>query len=212
MVAVLENRKRKKKSPIKVGPDSNGMEMTPEEFDRADFDDGYCYELIHEVLIVSPIPSEAEADPNEELGRMLRNYQEYHPDGESLDVTLFERYVYMEDSRRRADRVIWAGLGRRPKPGEAPTIVVEFVSKRKRDRQRDYETKREEYQEIGVQEYWIIDRFEKTMVAHSRLDGRFKKKVIRANQTYRTPLLPGFELPLQRLFEIANRWQDEDAS
>lgn len=49
------------------------------------------------------------------------------------------------------------------------------------------------------------------MTVHLRVDGQFRKKVIRANQTYRTPLLPSFELPLARLFEVANRWKDEDA-
>lgn len=211
MGAVLAKPKRKRKAPINVGPDSNGIVMTPEEFDRADFNEGYCYELIHGVLIVSPIPSEAEADPNEELGHLLRTYRDSHPEGKALDITLFERFVHLEGSRRRADRVIWAGFGRMPKPSETPSIIVEFVSKSKRDRERDYEIKRDEYQEIDVQEYWIIDRFEKTMTVHLRVDGQFRKKVIRANQTYRTPLLPGFELPLARLFEVANRWKDEDA-
>ncbi len=211
MIAVLEKRKRNRKTPLKVDRDSNGMLMTPEEFDRADFDDKYVYELIHGVVIVSPIPSEAEADPNEELGHLLRNYQDSHPDSKSLDVTLGERYVRLIDSRRRGDRLIWAGLGRMPKVSDPPSIIVEFVSKCKRDRERDYETKRDEYEALDVQEYWIIDRFEKTMTVHLRVDGKFKKKVIRATQTYRTPLLPGFELPLARLLEVANRWQDEDA-
>ncbi len=211
MTAVLEKRKRIRKAPIKVGRDSNGMEMTPAEFDLADFDDGYCYELIHGVLVVSSIPSEAEADPNDELGYMLRKYQDDHPEGKALDVTLSERYVHLIDSRRRADRLIWAGLGRLPKGNETPTIIVEFVSKSKRDRERDYEVKREEYQAIDVQEYWIIDRFERTMTVFTRVDGNFKRKTIRATQTYRTPLLPGFELLLARLFDVANRWQDDDS-
>ncbi len=211
MVAVLEKRKRSRKTPIKVGPDSNGMEMTPNEFDRADFDDGYCYELIHGVLVVSPTPSRGERDPNQYLGRLLLNYQEDHPDGSSLDFTINEEMIISGENRRRGDRAIWAGLGRLPNDKETPSIIVEFVSKGKRDRERDYESKREEYQAIDVQEYWIFDRFEKTMTVHTRVAGKFKKKVIRATQTYRTPLLPGFELPLARLFDVANRWQDDDS-
>lgn len=41
----------------RLGCLSNGMLMTPEEFDAAtDFDELYSYELIHGVLIVSPPP------------------------------------------------------------------------------------------------------------------------------------------------------------
>ncbi len=210
MTAVLEKRKRIRKTPIKVGLRSNGMEMTPAEFDRAEFDDGYCYELIHGVLVVSPTPSINERDPNEELGRLLRNYQDENPEGAALDATINEQMIVSGENRRRGDRAIWAGLGRLPKANETPTIIVEFVSKSKRDRERDYEIKREEYLAIDVQEYWIIDRFMTTMTVFTMVDGKFKKKVIRATQTYRTPLLPGFELALARLFDVANRWQDQE--
>ncbi len=40
------------------GPEANGILMTPAEFDRAEFEDGWRYELINGVLIVSPIPAE----------------------------------------------------------------------------------------------------------------------------------------------------------
>ncbi len=139
--------------------------MTPEEFDAVtDYDDRFVYELIHGVLIVSPFPGESERDPNEELGFLLRTYQYQHPQGTALDKTLTEQYIALPDSRRRADRMIWVGLGRVPNPQKhVPSIVVEFVSRRKRDRVRDYEEKRRDYQAIGIAEYWIIDRFEKTM-------------------------------------------------
>jgi hypothetical protein len=40
-------------------------------------------------------------------------------------------------TRRRADRVIWAGLRRLPAEGEAPTIVIEFMSKGRLNREPD---------------------------------------------------------------------------
>ena len=99
--------------------------------------------------------------------------------------------------------MIWAGLGRKPKASETPTIVVEFVSKRKRDRERDYRTKRAEYLSAGVKEYWVIDRFRRTMTVYRR-DG--SEHVVREGETYRTSSLPGFELPLARLLAAADRW------
>ena len=192
------------------GIESNGILMKPEEFDRGDFDELWRYELINGVLIVAPLASICEADPNEELGHMLRSYQETHHDGESLDFTIAERHVKTGANRRRADRLIWAGLGRLPRKNEAPTVIVEFVSGRKRDRERDYETKREEYQQIRVEEYWIIDRFAKTMTVHILEDDKYRKKVLHSKQTYRTKLLPGFELPLAHLFELADRWSVDE--
>ena len=113
------------------------------------------------------------------------------------------------DNRRRADRVIWAGLGRSPKKGEIATIVVELVSARKRDRLRDYVAKRGEYPKAGVKEYWGLDRFQRYMTVFTR--GRKGKRLIKENQTYATDLLPGFELKATRLFRLADRWDAEEA-
>jgi Uma2 family endonuclease len=196
-------------SRIKVGLSSNGMLMTPEEFDaitRAD--ERYRYELVHGVLIVTRLPLPAESDPNEELGYLLRRYKDDDPRGLVLDATLAERYVYTKENRRRADRLIWAGLGRPPDlRKDVPTIVVEFVSKGKRDRQRDYEEKRTEYLGIGVVEYWIVDRFRRIMTVHRRTPGEPVEQVVKEQEVYRTDVLPGFELPLARLFVLADRWK-----
>ena len=90
----------KKAKPV-FGPRSNGILMTPAEFDRANFKRGWRYELINGVLIVSPTPSEGELDPNEELGRWLRNYREDHPEGKCLDKTTMERIIRLGNDRRR---------------------------------------------------------------------------------------------------------------
>jgi Uma2 family endonuclease len=190
------------------GPSSAGTLMTPREFDKAEFVEGYRYELIKGVLIVSPSPLENERDPNEELGHLLRNYRDDHPEGKALNATLPEHTIRTKQDRRRADRVIWAGLGRRPRQRETPTIIVEFVSEGKRDRTRDYEEKRDEYLAIGVKEYWVFDRFQRTLTVYARRGGKVKKQTYREKQTYTTELLPGFELPLARLFALADLWPE----
>lgn len=193
----------------RIGLACAGIHMTPEEFDGiTDYDDLYRYELIHGVLVVNPIPLEGEADPNEELGHWLRSYREQRSQGSALDKTLAERYVRTAESRRRADRVIWAGLGRRPDPTvDVPTIVVEFVSAGKRNYVRDYVDKRHEYLEIGVTEYWIIDRFHRTLTVFRQGPADAAEQVVTVNETYTTPLLPGFELPLARLLAVADAWK-----
>lgn len=191
---------------LRLGPRSAGVLLTTEEFDRARFVEGWRYELINEVLVVSPIPSLNERDPNEELGYFLRAYQESHPQGSALDLTIGEQTIETKKNRRRADRVIWAGLGRLPGPNETPTIIIELVSKGKINQERDYVAKRAEYREVGVKEYWIVDRFSKTMTVCLFAADRDQELVITADQTYSTTLLPGFELPLRRLLELAERW------
>ncbi len=83
------------KKPARIyGPDSNGIVMTPRQFDRAEFAEGYRYELINGVLVVSSTPSLSERDPNQALGRWLLDYQDNHPKGIALDFTIHEHIVH----------------------------------------------------------------------------------------------------------------------
>jgi Uma2 family endonuclease len=209
---ISESKKRTVKAESKtllvLGPDSAGIILSPDEFDSADFEDGWRYELIYGVLLATPVPLESEADPNEELGSLLRIYNKTHPHGKSLDRSLAERIIKLGPNRRRPDRVIWAGLGRRPRKDETPTIIVEFVSKRKRDRERDYRTKRVEYLQAGVKEYWVIDRFLRTMTVFV---SDKKPHIVSEKGTYKTELLPGFELPLMQLLDAAAYWTTPDS-
>jgi Uma2 family endonuclease len=193
-------------------PELAGTLMTRDEFDAVEeYDEEYRYELVHGVLVAYPHPQAAESHPNEELGSCLRQYQEQHPQGGALDLTLPQQYVRTRTSQRLADRLIWAGLGRVPKRRrDLPTIVVEFVSARRRDRQRDYIDKRQEYREVGIPEYWIIDRFQRTLtVLRNRPDGE-EELTFGAQEVYSTPLLPGFELSLAALFAAADRGAQAD--
>jgi Uma2 family endonuclease len=196
-----------------VTPEMAGLRMSPEEFDAIqDWDDNFNYELVHGVLVVVPPPSEGEVGPNEVLGHSLLSYQEHHPQGSALDLTLPENLIKTPDSRRRADRVIWTGIGKLPKVRrDRPTIAVEFVSAGKRNVQRDYLDKRGEYMRVGLQEYWIIDRFRRQMTVVKRKGKKFVDQVIRESEIYTTPLLPGFELPLGKLLAVADAL-DEAAS
>jgi Uma2 family endonuclease len=191
-----------------LGPRLAGTAMTPEEFDAVEeYDENHCYELINGVLVVTPFPLAEEAGPNEELGYLLRSYRHEHPRGPVLDATLPRRYVFTRFNRRLADRLIWTGLGRLPtRQSDLPTIVADFVSEARRHRPRDYANKRREYLEAGVAEYWIIDRFRRTLTVVRNQTGGPQEFVVRENETYQPPLLPGFELPLARLLAVADDW------
>lgn len=83
-----------------------------------------------------------------------------------------------------------------------PALVVEILSPSTRT--RDREIKRQLYDRAGVREYWLVDPAAKTITVHRRaIDGSFPPmKVLKAEptDTLDTPLLPGWSLPLARLF------------
>ena len=191
---------------VKVTPEMAGMRMSPEEFDAVEeWDEDYNYELVEGVLVVVPPVSESERGPNEMLGHLLLRYQEDHPQGSALDLTLPENLVKTPRNRRRAHRVIWTGLGRTPNVRkDRPTIAVEFVSAGKRNVQRDYVQKRDEYLVAGLKEYWIIDRFRRRMTVYRRQRGKVVEVVIQEQETYTCPLLPGFQLPLAKLLALSD--------
>ena len=192
---------------VVLGLESAGLLMTPEEFDAIEeYDENYTYELVNGVLVVNPIPLPQETGPNELLGHWLLDYQNHHPQGSTLDYTLPQQYVRTPTSRRLADRVIWTGLGRMPnRRRDLPSIAVEFVSAGSRNWRRDYVDKRQEYMEVGIAQYWIVDRFQRTMtVIHNKPSGQ-EEQVVSENEIYQSSLLPGFELPLAKLLEAADR-------
>jgi len=207
MSRLTANRRR---IHTRIGPRSAGRLMTPEQFDSLrpkQFVARNRYELINGVLVVTPPVSAAEADPNDDLGYMLRAYQETNPQGAVLDRTMPKRTVPATAQRRRADRVNWTGLGRVPdEENDVPTIVVEFVSERRSDALRDYEAKRDEYLAAGVKEYWVIDRFRRIMTVFRKGLIGPTYDVVSEPQTYQTDLLPEFVLPLSRLQVKADDW------
>src|SRR5205823_8869838 len=125
----------------------------------------------------------------EYLGYLLLTYWERDLQNSPLNATLPERYIRTKDSRRLADRLIWAGLDRVPDwKNDLPSIAVEFVSRARRDRLRDYEEKWREYMELGIGEYSIIDRFRHTMTAVRNRPGAPEDQIVHEQETYYTPL------------------------
>jgi Uma2 family endonuclease len=190
--------------PTRIGPEHNGMPMTPEEFDAIeDWDDDFRYELVRGVLIVSPPADIGELKPNDELGYWFLSYRDHHAKDSALDDTVFEFTLKTTNGRRRAGRVVWCGLERFPNyRNDVPAIAIEFVAERARNWRRDHIEKRAEYAEIGVKEYWVIDRFRRIITVYR---GAAEERIVKETEVYTTDLLPGFELNLKRLLEIADR-------
>jgi Uma2 family endonuclease len=152
MQMTVAKRFTKAEPALHLGPLSAGILMTKAEFHDATWEEGWRYELINGVLIVSPIPMREERGRNDYLGYLFLTYQN-SPEGTAVDGTVFEEEIDTGKNIRRADRVLWAGLGRVPTMEDVPTVIAEFVSKGKKNFLRDYVLKRDEYMAMGVKEY-----------------------------------------------------------
>lgn len=83
----------------------------------------------------------------------------------------------------------------------APELVVEVLSPGKKNIVRDREFKLKLYSRRGVDEYWIVDWPQHTLDVYRRDDAALQLvATLHPGDTLSSPLLPGFALPLERLF------------
>jgi Uma2 family endonuclease len=189
----------------------NGLLLTTEEYDAIDdTEEGYRYELIRGVLVVSPAPSSEERIIQMELGRQVLNYRDGSPQGHCLRLALHEHELLIGSDRRRADMVIWLNQpGKFHAKTSTPQIVIEIVSPGGRNRRRDFIDKRDAYLGLDIQEYWILDRVRRTMTVFAKRNGVVGERNLTSAEVYATDLMPGFELRLGPLFGIVDRLQSE---
>ena len=84
-----------------------------------------------------------------------------------------------------------------------PDIVVEILST---DRSHDLVFKRRIYAEAGVQEYWIFDPVNDTVLPLQLRDGEYPERTaLTAADALTTPLLPGLSIPLASIFHHRRR-------
>jgi Uma2 family endonuclease len=83
-----------------------------------------------------------------------------------------------------------------------PELVIEIGSPG--TRKRDETVKRRLYERTGVSEYWVVDPEIDTIRVYRREADGFARVVERsaeAGDVLTTPLLPGLEIPLSRVFK-----------
>ena len=144
----------------KIGPADHGRRMSLDEFDRAEAQEGYLYELSRGVITVSDVPKRRHLAQVMNLRRQLGAYDLSNPGridsiaaGSECKILLVDL-----DSERHPDLAVY----KQPPVDEddmwatwIPEVVIEVVSPGSEG--RDYGEKREEYLLFGVREYWIVD-------------------------------------------------------
>lgn len=178
----------------------HGMRLSAEEYFALE-DDGCRYELIDGVVCMSPSPGRKHQLVTIEIGTQLRAYLKVNPVGEVVmdtDVRL-EKNPTGRDFVYRPD-ILFFKSGRIPKDADRyempPDLVVEVVSIS--TRRYDRETKKADYERVGVSEYWIIDPRHETMNFYHPQEGRYVE-VFPEGDRFASVAAPGFVLDLAEL-------------
>jgi Uma2 family endonuclease len=192
---------------VKISPVDHGRRMSLADFEFAEVQEGYIYELGRGIIVVSDVPNPRHLRQLTAIRRQLAAYDLTNPGriytvagGSDCKLLAFgyesERHpdlsVY-KTAPPHEDSTVWRTW--------IPEIVVEIISPDSGP--RDYDEKREEYLAIGVRDYWIIDADRQEILALRRHGDRWRETIVRPGQTYRTRTLPGFELIADPIFAAA---------
>ena len=184
-------------TPLLLGKPDHGRPTSTEEFAEAEYAEPWTYERVDGRLVVMSPEGTGHVLQSEPWRDRLGAYRLSHP--EVVQAIVSQAWIHVdEDNTRIADIGVYLGgpLEALNIPEQVPELVLEFVSPGKAGRRRDYVEKRAQYERIGVAEYLIVDRFEKQVTVLSLVEGRYLERVLTPSDVYRTPLLPGFEVPL----------------
>jgi Uma2 family endonuclease len=198
--------------PLELAPDErghtqfNGVRMTADEyFDLPD--DGFRYELVHGVLVMSPSPMPWHQGVAVEILAQLMFFLRSHPVGKALAETDVHLGVDEsgDDLVYRPDVVFFSTQRARGKSQRLvpPDLVVEVISPD--SRRRDTLTKRADYERAGVSEYWIIDPPRETMTFLRLQAGKFVE-IPPATDSFPRQAVPGFTLDLGPIREAFKPW------
>jgi Uma2 family endonuclease len=82
----------------------------------------------------------------------------------------------------------------------APDIVIEILSKG--NNKKELQNKYEVYEESGVKEYWVIHPEEQTVLIYTLVNNQYQpSRLFTGGDEIKTPILPGFILILDDVFE-----------
>ncbi len=197
---------------IKIGPADHGRAMSYDDFVAAEWTEGWLYELSRGIIDVTEVPGLPHGMIVYRVARLFFRHADAHPGVIRYQAGGGEcriRLPWMA-SDRHPDQAVY--LIRDPKgPGLwarwVPAIVVEVLSKR--GEHRDFVLKREEYRQMGVSEYWILDRYAHAMHVDRKVGDAWEELILGMDDTHRTDVLPGLEVSVGELLGEAEEDADE---
>jgi Uma2 family endonuclease len=170
------------KTVTMLGPGDHGRRMSLDEFETAEGQAGYVYELGRGVVTVVDVPKpghleQMAAARNQFIAYQLANPRRLHMVAGGADCKILLADL---ESERHPDVAVY----KTPPPSAGdevwslwiPEVVIEIVSPG--SEQRDYEEKPEEYFRFGVKEFWIIDAQRQEMLVLRRLRGKWSEQTL----------------------------------
>jgi Uma2 family endonuclease len=163
-------------------------------------DDGLRHEIIDGEHYVTPSPATRHQRISRNLLHLIQTYLDTHPIGElfaaPFDALLSDFDIVVPDllylSNERARFLTSKNLQ------GPPDLVIEILSPSTRS--RDRQLKHDLYERVGVQEYWVVDPEQDRVEIFRRHTGLFGESLaVPRTGAITTPLLPDFELPLDRV-------------
>jgi Uma2 family endonuclease len=166
-------------------------------------DDGNCYEIIEGELFVSRAPSLTHQTVSMNLAVNIKNYLFQNQIGQ---LWATPGVIFSELSGVIPD-LVFISNERQPEIafGEritgAPDLVIEIVSPGAENERRDRIVKRQLYGKYGVQEYWVVDPYKRTIEVYA-----FEGQTLKLKATYKeenelvSSVLPGFTCKVENIF------------
>jgi len=188
-----------------VQPANSGVKLTYDDFLLFP-DDGKRHELIDGEHYVTASPNTKHQEVLGNLHVLLRGWLDVHPIGRvffaPFDV-VFTRFDVVEPDLLYMSTARAAEILTTANVQGVPELVVEIGSPS--TRKRDETIKRRLYERSGVSEYWVVDPELDVVRVYRREGDGFGRAVelsTEVGDVLTTPLLPGLELPLSRIFLV----------
>lgn len=168
-------------------------------------DDNNRYELIGGELFVSRAPGISHQRVLLKLEVALSHYLNENPIGILVPGTgmiLSDHDAVIPDlAFVRNDR--WDEVVTGEKFTRAVDLVIEIISAGKENRGRDLTVKRQLYAKFGVEEYWIVDSENSSVLIFRFRDQTLKDiATLKGDNQLTSPLLPGFQLKVAAIFNF----------
>jgi Uma2 family endonuclease len=191
---------------LRIGPRDHGREMTYEEFMDGDYEEGYKYELIEgRLYVVSGADPPHDRSEQHIFGQLLA-YWHSHPD--ILAWVSNKARVFVPGKRRSTAPEPDIAAYRTIVPDfedwreVSPLIVCEILNRK--NKSKDCVRNVTLYQLVpSILEYWIYDTLRPKsgprllVFSRRRGSGKWQPAEFGPHDSYTTPLLPGFVLPVK---------------
>ncbi len=166
-------------------------------------DDGNCYELFEGEIFVSRAPSLSHQVVLDNLVTLFKNFLSTRDLGRiwSTPGVIFDGLnAAMPDIAFVASEHL-AKIASADKITGAPDLMIEILSEGAENVRRDRVVKRQVYGKFGVSEYWIVDRFERTIEIYQLQEEQLLLvATLRGNDRVTSSALPGFDAEVRQVF------------